>query len=63
MYLMATRPDITHVVSKISRYMHSPIEIHLLVAKTKKNFGTRKVLRNLGCSKRKERVKSVRLYR
>ena len=33
MYLMATRLDIMHVVSVISRYMECPIEIHLLVAK------------------------------
>ncbi|RVW74571.1 Retrovirus-related Pol polyprotein from transposon RE1 [Vitis vinifera] len=33
MYLMATRPDIMHVVSVISRYMECPIEIHFLVVK------------------------------
>ncbi|GKV03282.1 hypothetical protein SLEP1_g15614 [Rubroshorea leprosula] len=33
MYLTATRPDIMHVVSLISRYMESPKEMHLLVAK------------------------------
>ena len=33
MYLMATRLDIMHVVSVISRYMECPIEIHLLAAK------------------------------
>ena len=33
MYLTATRPDIMHVVSVISRYMECPIEIHLLAAK------------------------------
>jgi hypothetical protein len=33
MYLTATRPDIMHVVSVISRYMECPTEIHLLEAK------------------------------
>ena len=33
MYLTATRPDIMYVVSLISRYMESTIEIHLLAAK------------------------------
>jgi hypothetical protein len=33
MYLTATRPDIMHVVSVISRYMKCPTEIHLLAAK------------------------------
>ncbi|XP_057949871.1 secreted RxLR effector protein 161-like [Malania oleifera] len=33
MYLIATRRDIMHVVSVISRYMKCPTEIHLLVAK------------------------------
>eukprot|EP00261_Vitis_vinifera_P031906 XP_019073149.1 PREDICTED: uncharacterized protein LOC109121912 [Vitis vinifera] len=33
MYLMATRPDIMHVVSVISRYMECPTEIHFLAAK------------------------------
>ena len=33
MYLTATRPDIMHAVSVISRYMECPIEIHLLAAK------------------------------
>lgn len=32
-YLTATRPDIMHAVSVISRYMECPIEIHLLAAK------------------------------
>ena len=33
MYLTATRPNIMHVVSVISRYMVCPTEIHLLAAK------------------------------
>ena len=33
MYLTATRPDIMHAVSLISRYMESPRETHLLAAK------------------------------
>ncbi|KAL4022470.1 hypothetical protein IC575_016203 [Cucumis melo] len=33
MYLTATRPDIMHVVSIISRYMEFPTEMHLLAAK------------------------------
>lgn len=33
MYLAATRPDIMHAVSVISRYMECPTEIHLLAAK------------------------------
>jgi len=33
MYLTATRPDIMHVVSLISRFMECPKEIHLLAAK------------------------------
>ena len=33
MYLIATRPDIMHSVSVISRYMECPTEIHLLAAK------------------------------
>ena len=33
MYLIATRPDIMHAVSVISRYMECPTEIHLLAAK------------------------------
>lgn len=33
MYLTATRPDVMHDVSVISRYMECPIEIHLLAAK------------------------------
>ena len=33
MYLTATRPDIMHTVSVISRYMECPTEIHLLAAK------------------------------
>ena len=33
MYLIATRPDIMHVVSVISRYMECPTKIHLLAAK------------------------------
>ncbi|CAL5333116.1 unnamed protein product [Camellia sinensis] len=33
MYLTATRPDIMHAVSVISRYMECPTELHLLVAK------------------------------
>ncbi|KAG6502423.1 hypothetical protein ZIOFF_042316 [Zingiber officinale] len=33
MYLTATRPDIMHAVSLISRYMESPKEIHLQAAK------------------------------
>ncbi|GKV32516.1 hypothetical protein SLEP1_g41114 [Rubroshorea leprosula] len=33
MYLNATRPDIMHAVSLISRYMESPKEMHLLAAK------------------------------
>ncbi|GKV36625.1 hypothetical protein SLEP1_g44733 [Rubroshorea leprosula] len=33
MYLTATRPDIMHAVSLISRYMESPKEMHLLAAK------------------------------
>ncbi|KAL3519517.1 hypothetical protein ACH5RR_017666 [Cinchona calisaya] len=33
MYLIATRLDIMHVVSLISRYLESPREIHLLAAK------------------------------
>lgn len=33
MYLTATRPDIMHAVSVISRYMECPIEIHRLAAK------------------------------
>ena len=33
MYLTATRPDIMHAVSVISRYMECPTEIHLLAAK------------------------------
>lgn len=33
MYLTATRPNIMHVVSVISRYMECPTEIHLLAAK------------------------------
>lgn len=33
MYLTTTRPDIMHAVSLISRYMESPIEVHLHAAK------------------------------
>uniref|UniRef100_A0A0V0GTF5 Putative ovule protein n=1 Tax=Solanum chacoense TaxID=4108 RepID=A0A0V0GTF5_SOLCH len=33
MYLTATRPDVMHAVSLISRYMESPKEMHLLAAK------------------------------
>ncbi|GKV28744.1 hypothetical protein SLEP1_g37756 [Rubroshorea leprosula] len=33
MYLTATRPDIMHAVSLISRYMDCPKEVHLLAAK------------------------------
>ena len=33
MYLTATRPDIMHAVSLISRFMECPKEIHLLAAK------------------------------
>ncbi|XP_071928275.1 uncharacterized mitochondrial protein AtMg00810-like [Coffea arabica] len=33
MYLTATRSDIMHAVSLISRYMESPRETHLLAAK------------------------------
>ena len=33
MYLTATRPDIMHAVSLISRYMECPKELHLLAAK------------------------------
>ena len=33
MYLTATRPDIMHAVSLISRYMENPRETHLLAAK------------------------------
>lgn len=33
MYLTATRPNIMHVVSLISRYMECPKEMHLLAAK------------------------------
>ncbi|GKV42713.1 hypothetical protein SLEP1_g50091 [Rubroshorea leprosula] len=33
MYLTATRPDIMHAISLISRYMDCPKEVHLLVAK------------------------------
>ncbi|XP_038885854.1 secreted RxLR effector protein 161-like [Benincasa hispida] len=33
MYLIATRPDIMYVVSLISKFMESPIELHLLAAK------------------------------
>ena len=33
MYLIATRPDIMHSVSVISRYMECPTEIHLLATK------------------------------
>lgn len=33
MYLTATRPDIMHAVSLISRYMESPMESHLMAAK------------------------------
>ncbi|KAJ4972640.1 hypothetical protein NE237_005814 [Protea cynaroides] len=33
MYLTATRPDIMHSVSLISRYMENPTEKHLLAAK------------------------------
>ncbi|XP_031287932.1 secreted RxLR effector protein 161-like [Pistacia vera] len=33
MYLTATRPDIMHAVSVISRYMECPTEIHLLATK------------------------------
>ncbi|GKV35863.1 hypothetical protein SLEP1_g44069 [Rubroshorea leprosula] len=29
LYLSATRPDIMHVVSLLSRFMHSPTEVHL----------------------------------
>ena len=40
MYLTTTRPYIMYVVSKISRYMENPKEVHLLVAK--------RILRYLG---------------
>ena len=33
MYLTATRPDIMHAVSLISRYMENPTEAYLLAAK------------------------------
>ena len=33
MYLTATRPDMVHVVSLLSRYMHCASEIHLQSAK------------------------------
>ncbi|XP_057990290.1 secreted RxLR effector protein 161-like [Hevea brasiliensis] len=33
MYLTATRPDIMHAMSLISRYMENPEELHLLAAK------------------------------
>ncbi|GKU98015.1 hypothetical protein SLEP1_g11072 [Rubroshorea leprosula] len=33
LYLSATRPDIMHLVSLLSRFMHSPSEIHLKAAK------------------------------
>lgn len=33
MYLIATRPNIMHAVSLISRYMENPTEAHLLAAK------------------------------
>ena len=53
MYLTATRPDIMHTVSVISRYMECPTEIHLLAAKRICRY--LQVLRSLGCSTRMEK--------
>ncbi|XP_047256993.1 uncharacterized protein LOC124889386 [Capsicum annuum] len=33
LYVSATRPDIMYITSVLSRFMHSPTEIHLKVAK------------------------------
>ncbi|RVW60251.1 Retrovirus-related Pol polyprotein from transposon TNT 1-94 [Vitis vinifera] len=51
MYLTATRPDIMHSVSLISRYMENPTELHFLAAKRICHYlqGTK----DLGCSTRR----------
>ncbi|RVW90346.1 Retrovirus-related Pol polyprotein from transposon TNT 1-94 [Vitis vinifera] len=51
MYLTATRPDIMHSVSLISRYMENPTKLHFLAAKKICRYlqGTK----DLGCSTRR----------
>ncbi|KAL0440738.1 UNVERIFIED_CONTAM: Secreted RxLR effector protein [Sesamum radiatum] len=54
MYLTATRSDIMHPVSLISRYMENPTEMHLLAAKRILRYLQR--TRNYGIFKKGEKA-------